>query len=290
MPIFIYTMEKTKARHLEQNTWLIYDTVASDAPVIPVCAQLGYNMDVVCEYIAKKIPVPERDFVSPPFMRIIRSIDVNKPGAEIKDMKGGVVGGSILKGVFKVNQKIEIRPGIIFTDTQGKKRCQPLYSRITSLYAEENELQIAVPGGLIGVGTTMDSSLTHANQLVGLIVGEVGSLPDVNYFLLRQLLGVEAESSERSAKVARLIKGEMLLVNIGSMAAGAEVIALKRDLAKLRLIKSAVCASKGEKIALSRRFREHWRLIGWARFNQALLSRWNTCLTLVTTNWKNAVP
>ena len=48
-----------------------------------------------------------------------------------------------------------------------------------SLYAEQNELQFAVPGGLIGVGTTMDPTLTRADRLVGQVLGEVGSLPDV---------------------------------------------------------------------------------------------------------------
>lgn len=40
-------------------------------------------------------------------------------------------------------------------------------SRIVSLFAEENELQYAVPGGLIGVGTKIDPMLTRADRLVG---------------------------------------------------------------------------------------------------------------------------
>lgn len=41
-------------------------TVAEGAPVIPVSAQLKYNIDVICEYITKRIPVPVRDFSSAP--------------------------------------------------------------------------------------------------------------------------------------------------------------------------------------------------------------------------------
>ena len=37
------------------------------------------------------------------FLLVIRSFDVNKPGCEVDDLKGGVAGGSILKGVLKVN-------------------------------------------------------------------------------------------------------------------------------------------------------------------------------------------
>ena len=44
----------------------ISGTVAEGAPVIPISAQLKYNIDAVCEYIVKKIPVPLRDFTSEP--------------------------------------------------------------------------------------------------------------------------------------------------------------------------------------------------------------------------------
>lgn len=84
-----------------------------------------------------------------------------------------------MQGVLKVNQFIEVRPGIVIKDESGNIKCTPIYSRIVSLYAEQNELQFAVPGGLIGVGTTMDPTLTRADRLVGQVLGEVGSLPDV---------------------------------------------------------------------------------------------------------------
>ena len=46
-------------------------------------------------------------------MIIIRSFDVNKPGEEAENLKGGVAGGTILKGVLQVGDKISIRPGLI---------------------------------------------------------------------------------------------------------------------------------------------------------------------------------
>ena len=89
-------------------------------------------------------------------------------------------------------------------------------------------------------------------------------LVQVNFFLLRRLLGVRTKGSERQGKVSKLAKGEILMLNIGSMSSGARVIAVKNDLAKLQLT-SPVCTSKGEKIALSRRVEKHWRLIGWGQ-------------------------
>lgn len=39
-----------------------------------------------------------RDFTSDARLIVIRSFDVNKPGSEVTDLKGGVAGGSILRG------------------------------------------------------------------------------------------------------------------------------------------------------------------------------------------------
>ncbi|KAL5545663.1 hypothetical protein UlMin_005350 [Ulmus minor] len=262
--------ENAAINHHEAIQKFIQGTVAEGAPIVPISAQLKYNIDAVCEYIVKKIPVPLRNFTSPPIMTVIRSFDVNKPGFEVDEMKGGVAGGSILRGVLKVNQNIEVRPGIVGKDQNGNIKCTPIHSRIVSLYAEQNELQFAVPGGLIGVGTTMDPTLTRADRLVGQVLGEVGSLPEVfvelkvSFFLLRRLLGVRTKGSEQQGKVSKLAKGEILMINIGSMSTGARVVAVKKDsrLAKLQLV-SPVCTSAGENIVLSRRVDKHWRLVGW---------------------------
>ena len=50
------------------------------------------------------LPLPLSLPPSPsPSLSVIRSFDVNKPGAEVDDLKGGVAGGSILRGVLKVS-------------------------------------------------------------------------------------------------------------------------------------------------------------------------------------------
>jgi translation initiation factor 2 gamma subunit (eIF-2gamma) len=251
-------------------------TVAENAPIIPISAQLKYNLDLVAEYICTKIPVPPRDFTSPARMIVIRSFDVNKPGAEVKDLRGGVAGGSILHGVLRKGQNIEVRPGIVSKGADGKPCCQPIVAQIVSLCAEQNELEYAVPGGLIGVGTKIDPTLTRTDRLVGQVLGEPGTLPDIfneleiNFFLLRRLLGVKTEGDQGSksgTKVSKLSKGEVLMVNIGSTSTGGRVIAVKSDLAKIGLT-TPVCSSDGEKIALSRRVDKHWRLIGWGEIRK----------------------
>ena len=159
--------------------FLLVATVARDAPIIPISAQLKYNIDAVNEYICTKIPVPKHDFEADPRLIVIRSFDVNKPGSTVDELKGGVAGGSILSGVFKVGQEVEIRPGKVFTDQTGKFICQPLRTRVVSLFAEGNDLQFAVPGGLIGVGTLVDPILCKGDKLLGNVMTAVGKGADI---------------------------------------------------------------------------------------------------------------
>lgn len=260
--------EDSALEHQKSILKFIRGTIADGAPIVPISAQLKYNIDAVNEFIVKSIPVPQRDFLASPRLIVIRSFDVNKPGAEIDDLKGGVAGGSILTGVFKLGDEIEIRPGIVTKDDQGKIQCKPIFSNIVSLFAEHNDLKFAVPGGLIGVGTKVDPTLCRADRLVGQVVGAKGHLPsiyadiEINYFLLRRLLGVKTDG-QKQAKVRKLEPNEVLMVNIGSTATGARVIAVKADMARLQLT-SPACTEVNEKIALSRRIEKHWRLIGWA--------------------------
>ncbi|KAJ5973580.1 hypothetical protein N7481_010790 [Penicillium waksmanii] len=260
--------EDNALQHYQSILKFIRGTVADGSPVIPISAQLKYNIDAVNEYLTSHIPVPIRTFDQAPHMMVIRSFDVNKPGAEIEELKGGVAGGSILSGVLKLNDEIEIRPGLVTKDEHGKIQCRPIFSKIESLFAETNTLNYAIPGGLIGVGTRIDPTLCRADRLVGFVLGHRSKLPaiyteiEVNYFLLRRLLGVKTADGKQ-AKVAKLAKNEVLMVNIGSTATGAKVVNVKADAAKLSLT-SPACTEVGEKIAISRRIDKHWRLIGWA--------------------------
>ncbi|GFQ74128.1 eukaryotic translation initiation factor 2 subunit 3 [Trichonephila clavata] len=274
-------VKESQARDQYQEIMrFVKGTIAEGAPVVPISAQLKHNIEVVCEYIVTKIPIPLRDFTSDPRMIVIRSFDVNKPGCEVENLKGGVAGGSLLKGVLKVGQRVELRPGLMKMDEFGTCICRPIQSQILSLFAEANDLQYAVPGGLIGVGTKIDPTLSRADRLVGQILGAVGSLPqiyqvlEISYYLLRRLLGVRTDGDKKGAKVQRLVKGEVLMINVASLSTGGKVIALKADLAKVHLTQP-VCTEIGERIALSRRVEKHWRLIGWGEIRRGTIIRPN---------------
>lgn len=90
-------------QHREEIERFVRGSRAEKAPVIPISAQLGINMDILCDQLAN-IPKPTRDLTKPPLMVIIRSFDVNLPGMEdFTKLVGGVVGGTLLQGVLKVS-------------------------------------------------------------------------------------------------------------------------------------------------------------------------------------------
>lgn len=129
-------------------------------------------------------------------MIIVRSFDVNKPGESAEALKGGVAGGTILRGALKVGDKISIRPGIIKRNrTTGAVYSEEIQTIITSLKSDDNHLMYAVTGGLIAVGTKVDPSLTQSDRLVGQTIGDPDHMPDVvnvidiKYRLLRRLVG-----------------------------------------------------------------------------------------------------
>ena len=115
----------------------------------------------------------------------------------------------------------------------------------------------------LGVGTQMDPTLCRGDRLVGQVLGYPGTLPsiytelEISYFLLRRLLGVKTDD-KKQAKVAKLTKGELLLVNIGSVSTGGRVVGVKADLAKI-VLTGPTCTEVGDKVALSRKIERHWR-------------------------------
>ena len=99
--IDIVMKDNTAPKQFADIKKFVSGTKAEDAPIIPISAQLKYNIDIICDYICR-IPVPLRDFTSSPRMIVIRSFDVNKPGEEAQNLKGGVAGGSIIRGILRV--------------------------------------------------------------------------------------------------------------------------------------------------------------------------------------------
>lgn len=244
----------------EQIRKFVKGTIAENAPIIPIAAQHKVNVDVLIQAIENIITPSKKDAEKPARMYIARSFDVNKPGALPDNLEGGVVGGSLMQGVLKVGDEIEICPGV--KDEGGKWK--PLSTVITSLIVGDAKAESVSPGGLIGVGTSLDPSLTKSDGLSGMVLGKPGALPPVlesislEVHLLQRVVGAKEE-----LEVGKIKMNEILMLSVGTSMTVGTVTNVSGDTAELKL-KLPVCAEKGARVALSRRIGARWRLIGYA--------------------------
>ena len=237
-------------------------TAAEGKPIIPVSAQHMVNIDAVIQVIEENIPTPKHDPNKPPRMFVVRSFDVNKPGASIDELTGGVIGGSIFQGTFKVGDEIEIRPGLK-VDKQGKTRYKSIFTEITSLSAGGKEVQEAQSGGLIGIGTYLDPSLTKADGLTGNMMGKPDLLPPTrSEIVLTTKLLKRAIGTKELLQVDNIIKGERLLLDVGTTITLGTVTSSKKDTVTLKVVRP-ICAEDGARAAISRKIASRWRLIGY---------------------------
>ncbi|KAI5180898.1 translation initiation factor 2 subunit 3 [Nematocida sp. AWRm80] len=257
--IDLLTREQALENHDQIEEFLSASAV-SQAPIIPTSAQIGCNLDAVLDFIVNYIPVPSRDYQAPPIVQVIRSFDINKPGCKPENYTGGVIGGCLTKGFIKVGETLEIRPGIL-ERVNGKLSCRPVQTKIVSFFAESAKLKIAVPGGLIGIGTELDPFFCKGDKLVGQTLGRPGTLPDVyreltiEYNLFEKLL---AESPALSKPLA--IK-EQILINVGSSSSRVQITQAHPSEVTF-ILATPICAEIGSTVSVSRKLKGHWRLIG----------------------------
>lgn len=233
-------------------------TGAAKSPIIPISAQSGLNMDALIGAIENTIKTPELDESKESIMHVLRSFDVNKPGTKIKNIRGGVIGGSLTQGIFNVGDEIEIKPGIV----NDKKRYEPLHTEITSLGTAAGMVDSVKPGGLVAIGTKLDPSMTRSDSFIGSVIGKPDTLPenttrlklDVNLF-------DSAVGTVEDTKVTPIQSGELLRLNIGTAPVLGQVAKSKSNSVEVELRRPA-CVFDGGNVAISRRIADRWRLIG----------------------------
>jgi translation initiation factor 2 subunit 3 len=245
--------------HYGQIQDFVEGTVAEDAPIVPISAQQEVNMDLLIGAIEETIPTPERTAGEDARMYVARSFDINRPGTTWENLSGGVIGGSLVAGEFEKGDDIQLRPGRE-VEEGGKTEWQSITTSIRSLQAGSQNVESVTPGGLIGVGTGLDPSLTKGDALGGQVAGTPGSLPptredfEMTVDLLDRVVGESDEVEEIST-------GEPLMLTVGTATTVGAVTSARSGECEVKL-KRPVCAPEGAKIAINRRVGARWRLIG----------------------------
>ncbi len=255
----------TKAQALENYKQIkdfAKESLGFDVPIIPVSAQKKVNIDILLEAMDEFFKTPDRNPNADPEMLIARSFDINKPGTNIDELVGGVIGGAIVQGIFKKGMEIELKPGLKKEGKQGQVSWEPIKTKINSIVVGSILLEEKGPGGSIAFSTNLDPALTKADSFVGNIAGLPGKLPEVyerlelEMHLFDKVLGIKED-----LPITQVQQREPLMLSLGtSTTLGVVARPGKRIIA---ILKRPVCARKGTKVAISRQIRGRWHLIGY---------------------------
>ena len=235
-------------------------TIVERVPIIPVSGQQGVGIDVLLWAMEKFIPTPPRELDKPFRMPILRSFDINPPGTPAQNLRGGVIGGSIIRGVVRVGDEIEIAPGPLIN---GK--CEPIITEVVNIRAGGRNVEEARSGGLTGIETKLDPALTKADGMTGNMAGKPGTLPpirshlELEYKLFEKVVGLSEDVA-----VAPIREREALVINVYSAVTSGIVTRRTSDRIELEL-RRPIVAEDGDKVAISRIMGSAWRLIGYGK-------------------------
>lgn len=234
-------------------------TNAAKAPIIPISAQSKLNIDALIGAIESTIETPKREESKNTVMHVLRSFDVNRPGTKIKNIKGGVIGGSIIQGSLKLGDEIEIKPGLA---NEKNNKYESIRTQIASLGTGAGLVDEVKPGGLVAIGTKLDPSMTRSDSLIGSVIGKPGTLPENSTSAKLEVnLFDTAVGSADEFKVSSVQVGESLRLSIGTAPILSKVTSVRGEKIEVQF-KRPVCLFEKGKVALSRRIAERWRLIG----------------------------
>ena len=254
--------EKNALKNYEQIVKFVKGTCAENAPIIPVSSHHDLNIDILIKTMQDCIPTKERDLNKPPMMYIARSFDINKPGSRPDEMKGGVVGGTLLQGIINKNDEIEISPGRSI-EVEGKHTLEQIITKAHSFFTGGKSADKATPGGLLAIGTLLDPARVKSDSFSGRVVGKPGQLPPVldsfglSMYLLKRVVGTIDEKNVEPLKT-----NEPLMLTVGTATTVGIISEIRENKVKVKL-KLSVCAEEGQRIAVSRRIEGKWHLIGY---------------------------
>ncbi|MEK6959448.1 MAG: translation initiation factor IF-2 subunit gamma [archaeon] len=240
-------------KHYASIKKFLTDYGYADAPIIPVSANFGANLDLLIEAIETHITTPEFDTKKPLKMFVARSFDINKPGTKINDMKGAILGGSISQGMIHVGDEIELYPGL-----NGKMK-----TKVMSISTSNGIISEARPGGLMAIATTLDPSTAQNDQYRGQIIAAVGTLPEPVKEVKIALHLFERVLDAQMKELTTIKVSDAVVVTVGTNTVVGFVLKTDGKIATLNL-KTLVIVEKGEKIALSKNINGQWRLVAYA--------------------------
>jgi translation initiation factor 2 subunit 3 len=224
----------------------------SNVSIIPTFANQNINIGEVVQEIGK-FEVSDRKNNEKLKMQIIRSFDVNNPGTDIKDLKGGVLGGGLNAGKLSVGDHIVLTPNI----TPGGK-FKSIKSTAVYIQSEFGEEKTVGRGLSIGVLTNLDPSLARRDALVGSVITSEDNLPRVESKLKMSYEPIK----EKTVFDKPIQKGEALLLNVLSSRAVGTAQDISKGELYVNLGEVSIPFFSGDRVIVSRKVKNTWTLAG----------------------------
>ena len=181
--------------------------------ILPICAQFGFGLSYLTQFLVESIPNPINSKLMekinlPLKVSIVRSFDVNKPSTPVDKIIGAVVGGTIKTGCLKIGDKVKIVPGVVLANGQN----HPIEAYIETLKTDTTPLEVAYPGGLIGIGLSIDPTLSKEDRLVGNFI--IGSDDKTNKIFKTCTINYSKYNLESNLDIK---KGDSFVCMLGSI-------------------------------------------------------------------------
>lgn len=177
--------------------------------------------------------------------RITRTFDINKPGTPYDQVLGGCIGGTLISGKLNIGDIVEIRPGILTKNKNGRYTNEPIITKLLSFETNNNQINEVNPGGLVSIRTTIDPYYCKGNNmLTGNILGKPEHLPqvfhdiDINYTSINDIWKPK--------------NGDQVFLQIENMCSEARLTKFKNNKYSFQLIKPA-CIDNQLKILVCRK-------------------------------------
>lgn len=245
--------------------------ITKNSPIVPVAANYGINIDILCQYICELMPEPTRDLDGTLKMIVVRSFNVNKQEIDVNDLQGGVVGGTIIRGKLSLDDYVTVYPGYVkVSDTKKTKwTYKPLRTKVLSIHSEKNSLAFAIPGGLIGIKLDIDPGFTVKDGLVGNLV----SINNSDTLQVYDTLFVEFKVFERTDNAACVLKtDDILVINCNSNNTKGSIVKIRNNKMEISLQENPLCLEIGDYITISKMIDRNITVIGRGKVLDGILS------------------
>lgn len=224
-----------------------------DTKVIPVLSVHDINITELIQEIGKFASL-EYDSKNPK-MLAVRSFDVNKPGTEINDLSGGVLGGGLKAGELSLGDDILIYPGIFVNNVW-----KPIKTEIKEIQSEFGKEKKAVPGLMVGVKTNIDPSLARRDSLAGSLIVSTENPPEFKDRI--SITYIPLQEKEKNVFKKQLQKNEVVLLNVLASKILGTVTLIQNDKVTIAFTNALLPYYIGDRAIISRKVDNVWVLAG----------------------------